>query len=170
MASPRLQRWILLLSGYEFEIKYRPGSHNSNADAMSRLQIPSKIQDPSVPGEIINLVEHLEGTPVTAKQIQLWTSRDVILAKVLNHVLYGWPEATQEDSLKPFFNQEELSVQDGCLLWGSRVIVPTQGRSLVLQELHQSHPGVSRMKALARMFVWWPGLDKEIKTSQTLLH
>ena len=166
MASPRLQRWILLLSGYEFEIKYRPGSHNSNADAMSRLPVPSKIQDPPVPGEIINLVEHLEGTPVTAKQIKLWTSRDVILAKVLNHVLYGWPEATQEEALKPFFNRkEELSVQDGCLLWGSRVIVPTQGRSLVLQELHQSHPGVSRMKALARMFVWWPGLDKEIETT-----
>ena len=95
MASPHLQRWIPLLSGYEFEIKYRPGSHNSNAYAMSRLSVPSKIQDPPVPGEIIYLVEHLAGTPVTAKQIKLWTSRDVILAKVLNHVLYGWPEATQ---------------------------------------------------------------------------
>ena len=71
MASLHLQRWILLLSGYEFEIKYRPGSHNSNADAMNQLLVPSKIQDPPVPGEIINLVEHLEGTPVTAKQIKL---------------------------------------------------------------------------------------------------
>ena len=166
MASLHLQRWILLLSGYEFEIKYRPGSHNANADAMSRLPVPSKIQDSLVPGEIINLVEHLEGTPVTAKQINLWTSRDVILAKVLNHVLHGWPEARQEDSLKPFFNRkEELSVQDGCLLWGSRVIVPTEGHSVVLQELHQLHPEVSRIKALARMSVWWPGLDKEIETT-----
>ena len=111
-------------------------------------------------------MKHLEGTPVTAKKIMLWTSWNVILTKVLSKVLYGWPEVAQEDPLKLFFNwKEELSVQDGCLLRIGRVIVPTQGHSIVLQELHESHPGASRMKALARMFIWWPGLNKEIQTT-----
>lgn len=45
----------------------------------------------------------------------------------------------------------ELSVHKGCILWGTRVAVPSQGREMVLQELHEGHPGICRMKSLDRM-------------------
>ena len=35
--------------------------------------------------------------------------------------------------------------------------------SLVLAMLHQAHPGMSKMKSLARCSVWWPGKDREIE-------
>ena len=69
-----------------------------------------------------------------------------------------------ESELKPYWNGRlELYTHAGCILWGLRVVVPPQGRSTVLAELHGAHPGMTRMKALARQWVWWPNLDQAIE-------
>ena len=57
----------------------------------------------------------------------------------------------------------ELSVPDGCLLWGIRVIVPEKAREAVISLLHEAHPGISRTKRLARGYVWCPRMDKTLK-------
>ena len=33
-----------------------------------------------------------------------------------------------------------------------------------MEELHEANPGMSRMKALARSYVWWPTMNDRIKT------
>lgn len=58
--------------------------------------------------------------------------------------------------------QHELSLLKGCLLWGSRVLVPASLRGSILSALHEDHPGIAYMKSLGRSYVWWPKLDNNI--------
>ena len=88
-ASPRIQRWALFLSGYSYELVYRDGPSNGNADALSRLPLPTEIEEVPVPGDIMLVMDHLDNTPVQVKDIERWTSHDPILSVVRHQVMSG---------------------------------------------------------------------------------
>ena len=47
--SGKLARWSLRLQEFDFEIEYKPGATNQNADALTRLPIASNSMQPEVP-------------------------------------------------------------------------------------------------------------------------
>lgn len=70
---------------------------------------------------------------------------------VLQTLQNGWPE----DADPTFYSRKnDLSLLNGCILWGSRVIVPKREEGAMLEELHVVHPGIRRMKSLTRKYVW----------------
>ena len=95
----------------------------------------------------------LDKTPVNSALIARWTTRDRILSKVKRYVLSGWLDKPEDDLFPYSSRRAELSVQQHCLLWGSRVVIPPQGRERLVDELYHCHPGIMRMKALARSYV-----------------
>ena len=158
-ASVRIQRWALKLAAYAYNIEWRSTTRHANADAMSRLPLNEIPVEQQTPPELVLMVESLQDAPITARQITHWTAIDPLLSKVCQYIRGGWPETSNKEELTPFWSRRlQLSLHEGCILWGGRVVVPSQGRDIVLGELHRGHPGVSRMKALARELVWWPGL------------
>jgi transposase InsO family protein len=169
LAAARIQRWAIELSAYDYELRHKPAERNCHADALSRLPLdnveqPTGLINWTKEATIINL-EQVSHLPITAKAISKEIRKDAVLAKVLFLTQNGWPERLDlSRELQPYFNRRmELSVEEGCLLLGTRTIIPQKFQNLILQELHSNHPGIVRMKALARMHVWWPAIDKDIE-------
>ncbi|XP_032069735.1 uncharacterized protein K02A2.6-like [Thamnophis elegans] len=159
--SPRMTRWFVFLASYDYQLHHRPGKQIAHADALSRCPLPEAPEDP-VAGSPVFLIDNLN-LPISAADITRLSARDQVISRVLDWVRRGWPKDQVDPAFLPFKSRlAELSVQRGCLLWGHRVVVPPSLRTTVLQQLHQAHPGIVRMKALGRSYVWWPKLDQDI--------
>ena len=119
-----------------------------------------------LPEELVFLMECLEISPVTVKQIKFWTDQDQILAPVWRFVKQGWPKSAQPEFCPYHSRKLEISIQDDCVLWGSHIIIPMPGREQLLSLLHDGHPGISKMKVLAHSYVWWPKKDANRSSSE----
>jgi len=166
LAAARLQRWALILSAHQYDIEYRSTHDHANADALSRLPINSTADYQSYIEEDIYNVSLVVDLPVNASEIAKATQKDPALSRALEFTRNGWPNELDENNsktLEPYFHRKlELSVEDNCLLWGRRVVIPQSLRKRILCELHDGHQGICKTKSLARSYIWWPKLDNDI--------
>ena len=139
MAAARIQRWCLELSAYNYEVVHRPASRQRNVDALSRLPVEGvrqEVTETDMEAEKINRAA-LQGMPVTAKQISAATQNDPVLAKVREFMMTGWPNELDEE-FKPYERRKmEMSLEEGCLLWGVRVVIPKRWQGELLRLLHE---------------------------------
>jgi len=104
-ASACMRRWSLYLSMFEYHLTFRNTSAHANADALSRLRLPTQ---PALdqPSPELLLADHLSNSPVTAKHIQVQTNKDATMATALQYVLQGWPNRLEPQSaLQPYYER-----------------------------------------------------------------
>lgn len=56
-----------------------------------------------------------------------------------------------------------LTTENECLWYGERLIIPLKCQQRILELLHESHPGIVRMKCLARIRFWWRKMDDDVE-------
>ncbi|KAA3671050.1 uncharacterized protein DEA37_0005807 [Paragonimus westermani] len=168
----RLQRWATTLLNYDFDIRYTSTTSIGQADALSRL-IGSQTPDPeealiaavSFEAEVNQVFsEAIRTLPVTAEPVAEATLRDQTLQSVISYNQNRWPDTGLTGDLAQFFRRRSaISNLNGCVLFGERVVIPRELQPRVIRQLHVGHPGICRMKALARSYVYWPGMDEQLE-------
>ena len=171
-AANRLQRWELILLAYDFKIEYRRTANFGQADALSRL-IDSKktteVEDlviASVNEDTAKIQEiTIRQLPVTKRDIREATNEDLELKEIIKAVKTGiWPKIKMGTKLNAFHSKlQDFTLHEGILFMGSRAIIPNKLQHRILKMLHEGHPGITRMKMLARQCVYWQGIDRTIE-------
>ncbi|XP_041769712.1 uncharacterized protein K02A2.6-like [Anopheles merus] len=168
----RLQRFALTLLLYDFEIEYVPTEKFGNADVLSRLMdkhekpeqdfiIASIELDNDVGALVKNAAKSL---PLAFEHVARESHNDPLLQVVYNYIQSGWPKNIDNAELKYFYaRRESLSTIENCICFGERLVIPASQRRRVLEMIHRGHPGIDRMKAIARSYVYWPLIDADVE-------
>ena len=147
------------MAGYRYTISYKSTHDHGNADGLSRL--PSGCSSPdessTAQADLFN-ISQIEVLPVTARELSLQTKRDPVLGQISNLVMNGWPASVDRNSpITPFYIR-----RNQMLVLGNACSYSTQ-LERVMQELHQDHLNIVKMKSVARLYCWWPDLDSDIE-------
>ena len=172
--AQRLQRYAITLMAYQFDIQYKPTKDHGNADGLSRLSTQQdvefdKIEDRENAEILCNIQEAVDGFPMTHEHVRSETFKDPALKSVISYIRHSnWPKSSRLTcDLIPFYNQKaSFCVENDVILLQrqgvTRVVIPTALRAKVLHLLHEGHWGATRMKQMARRYVWWPNVDKDV--------
>lgn len=140
----------------------------NTADSLSRL--PSKSNSSSDSGIICEQyvkfvydTRALDLQAVTLSDMSCETCRDDTLSKLPVQIQSGkW---SSDKEFKPFSAiRQELSVYEGVILRGNRILVPPSLRKKVLKLSHETHQGIVKTKQFLRSRFYWPGMDESVET------
>lgn len=157
MTSARLLRYASFLSGFNYSVVFRKGIDNNNVDCLSRAPIKecdSFSADAALNREVhqicVSTLNEISTISLTSTSIAAETGKDPDLAKLCKEVLRSETES-------------EYLIDHGILFRAHRVVIPKSLQPAVLQELHSTHVGITKMKQLARRYCYWKNIDKDIE-------
>lgn len=172
-APKRLQRMLLRLQEYDLDIVYKKGTTLHIADYLSRNFLPetqgSHFQDGESVFETevdVNLAESSSFEPQLITKIREESEKDPAIQELKTMILTGWPNCKEKvpESIKSYFPiRHWLTMQDGIVYNGDRIIIPTPLRPTIIEEIHLPHTGIENSLRRARVHVCWPNMNAEVK-------
>ena len=59
--------------------------------------------------------------------------------------------------------REEMTIEDGLILKGTRIVIPSQKQAEILKLIHEGHLGLTKGKLQAKETVYWPSLNDQLE-------
>ena len=181
-APKRLQRMLLRLQRYDIEVIYKKETLMFMADTLSRAFLPHQItvedngeevmmiHDARSPTEKeteqIDMRQYLPVKEETLNKIQTQSQADEELRVLTNLIKCGWPETRSKvtPEARAYFSfREELTLQNGVVFKGERLVIPSSMREELKMKLHASHLGIQACLRRAREAFYWPNMNKDIE-------
>ncbi len=167
-ASPRLQHMMLKLQGYQFDIQYRPGMEMIFADTLSRL--PSTQNNNPVDLDVrVDIVcfstEHVDRMArirEASRQDQR-TASCTALQRSLSQDSQKTLNMSPNPSNHTVHTGDELSVENGIILKGGKILIPESQQAEILNQLHYGHLGITKTQLRACDMVYWNNMNKDIE-------
>jgi hypothetical protein len=158
----RLQAMMMRMGRYDVNLLYKPGTSMVLPDTLSRAPLP---ECPEAESFAVNMVAHLPISPEKIATIRDHTTKDPALQNLMHVIQRGWPLSKSDlpSGVEPYFSfRDELSLQDGIIFRGERVVIPRTLRDDIKRKLHTGHLGINSCLRRARELVFWPGISAEI--------
>ena len=167
--SPRIQRLVVRSFPYQpFNMQYREGMEIPLADALSQVTpLPMEEDGIQLPIIAINMVT--ANIPYSSNEldnIHKETRKESTHTILKHYINMGWPceRKMVPQELHLYWNfQEDLSVRDGLVTKGSRLLIPSTLHRKVLEQIHEEHQGMEKCMLKARESVFWPGISDDIE-------
>ena len=166
--SPRIQRLIVRSFPYQpFDVQHRKGMEIPLADALSRVT-PTPVEEDGIQLPIVAVNLITSNLPVSSTEIELIheeTSKDPTLTLLRHYIHMGWPidHRMLPQELHTFWNyREDLSMENGLITKGARLLIPSTLRKKVLEQIHDGHLGIEKCMLKVRDSVFWPGISNDI--------
>lgn len=157
----RVQRYLLRLNPFDIEVVYKEGKMNVLADFASRYPLENCPDEEDLEEEkrsmTVNVVQDKQ--LLNLKKISEIDASDPEFEKLKKAILTGvFAEVKAYTSVK-----KELVIVGNLITCSGRVIIPEGLRKEALEMLHEHHVGIVRMKQLARRYIYWPTINKDIE-------
>ena len=167
LAPLRCQRLLLRLMRFNVVATHVPGKEQTVADTLSRQPLVYETE-PETEEEVKAYVHGVMScVPIRDPlllRIRQATAKDEILQKVMDFMFSGWPSSLENnlDLLQLFHLRQELTIIDGLLVRGTRIVIPSSLREEIISLLHVGHQGVTKCRERASQSVWWPRISSDI--------
>ena len=164
MIPARLQSMRMKLQKFNITLKYKKGVDLHIADTLSRAPCSQVDQSEAESDRFdVMVIKPISASRLT--ELQTATESDPLLQRLNHTIMNGWPERLAQVSpeLKHYFSfREELTVDDGLIMKGSKVVIPESLHTTYARLLHNGHPGAEATKRRARDIVYWTTMNIDI--------